>query len=98
MRGDLDHGTIPRLVRAAAERHGDRPAVVDGEVELGYRALAAAALDAARGLMAIGVAAGDRVAIWAPNSWEWIVGALAVHHAGAALVPINTRFKGAEAA
>ena len=47
--------------------------------------------------MARGVAKGDRVAIWAPNIWEWPIVALAVHRAGAVVVPINTRFKGREA-
>src|SRR5947207_2854620 len=47
--------------------------------------------------MAHGLAKGDRVAIWAPNIWEWPIAALAVHRAGAIVVPINTRFKGREA-
>src|SRR5262249_2065204 len=51
----------------------------------------------ARALLALGVARGDRVAVWAPNGWRWIVAALAAHSAGAALVPINTRYKGEEA-
>ena len=38
------------------------------------------------------------MAIWAPNSAEWIVAMLGLFQAGAVLVPINTRFKGAEAA
>ena len=41
---------------------------------------------------------GDRVAVWAPNSTEWIVAALGVTTAGGVLVPVNTRFKGTEAA
>ena len=49
-------------------------------------------------LMASGVEPGDRVAVWAPNSLEWIVAALGVTTAGGVLVPVNTRFKGAEAA
>jgi acyl-CoA synthetase (AMP-forming)/AMP-acid ligase II len=36
--------------------------------------------------------------VWAPNSLEWIVAALGVTTAGGVLVPVNTRFKGAEAA
>ena len=43
-------------------------------------------------------AALDVVAIWAPNGLPWIVAALGTWHAGAVLVPINTRFKGHEAA
>ena len=39
----------------------------------------------------------SRLAIWAPNSWRWIVAVLGLWEAGATLVPINTRFKDAEA-
>ncbi len=48
--------------------------------------------------MAAGIEPGERVAIWAPNSLRWIVAVLGIFEAGATLVPINTRFKGAEAA
>ena len=48
--------------------------------------------------MASGVAPGERVAVWAPNSAEWMLAALGALRAGAVLVPLNTRFKGAEAA
>jgi acyl-CoA synthetase (AMP-forming)/AMP-acid ligase II len=97
-RGDREHVTIARLVRAAAERHGDRPAIVDGDEALSFAQLAGDVERAARALLATGIARGDRVAVWAPNGWRWIVAALAVHSVGAALVPINTRFKGEEAA
>ena len=49
-------------------------------------------------MIAAGVEPGDRVAIWAPNGAGWIVAALGAHSAGAAIVPVNTRWKGAEAA
>ncbi|HEX3345252.1 MAG TPA: AMP-binding protein, partial [Polyangiaceae bacterium] len=97
-RGDREHGTIARLVRTAAERHGDRPAVVVGEEVLSFARLAGEVKRASRALLAAGVAPGDRVALWAPNGWRWIVAALAVHSTGASLVPVNTRFKGEEAA
>jgi HIP---CoA ligase len=90
--------TIPGLVRDAAERFAEREALVDGPTRLSFAGLAAAVDQATRAVMAVGVGRGDRVAIWAPNCWEWIVAALAVHGAGAVLVPINTRFKGREAA
>ena len=48
--------------------------------------------------MAAGLEPGDRAAIWAPNIAEWIVAALGLHSAGGVLVPLNTRFKGHEAA
>ena len=50
-----------------------------------------------RAAIAAGLRAGDRAAIWAPNIHEWIVAALGILGAGGVLVPINTRFKGAEA-
>ncbi len=96
-RGDLEWGSLPGLVRSAADRFGDAEAVVDGDLRMSFAGLAAAVDQAARAVMAAGAAHGDRVAIWAPNCWEWIVAALAVHGAGGVLVPINTRFKGREA-
>ncbi len=47
--------------------------------------------------MATEIQPGDRIALWAPNSLAWIQVGLAVHCAGGVLVPVNTRFKGAEA-
>jgi acyl-CoA synthetase (AMP-forming)/AMP-acid ligase II len=86
------------MLDAAAERYGRLHAVEDGDVTLDFVQLRAQALRAARAFMAQGVAAGDRVAIWAPNVWEWIVAALGIQCAGGVLVPLNTRLKGGEAA
>jgi HIP---CoA ligase len=91
--------TIPALTAAAAERHGDRPAVVDGDgaVRFTWAGLADAARGFGAALVDAGVSPGDRVALWAPNSPEWIVAVLGLFQAGAVLVPVNTRFKGVEA-
>ncbi|MEU6703362.1 FadD3 family acyl-CoA ligase [Streptomyces wuyuanensis] len=98
MRGDLEWGSIPRLVRSAAERHGDREAVVEGRTRVSYGELGERVERAAAACVAAGVEPGDRVAVWAPNTLEWIVSALGAVSAGAVLVPLNTRFKGTEAA
>jgi HIP---CoA ligase len=98
MRGDLLWGTTPRLVRMAAEAFAARPAISDGDVTMTYDDLAAAVSQAARAFLAFGLEPGDRAAIWAPNIHEWIVAALGLHSAGGVLIPINTRFKGQEAA
>ncbi len=90
--------SIPALAQWAAARYGDAEAVVDGGTRVTFRELAALARRATRAAMAQGIQPGDRVAIWAPNSWEWIVAALGALGAGAWLVPVNTRFKGDEAA
>ncbi|MBC7172544.1 MAG: AMP-binding protein, partial [Polyangiaceae bacterium] len=60
--------------------------------------LAEAARAAAKGFLALGIAHGDRVAIWAPNLWEWVVAAIGAHSVGGVVVPVNTRYKGLEAA
>ncbi|THA28118.1 fatty acid--CoA ligase family protein [Streptomyces sp. A1277] len=98
MRGDEEWSTVAQLVRAAAERYGDREAVVEGRTRLTYTGLGARVERAAAACMAAGVEPGDRVAVWAPNTLDWIVSALGAVTAGAVLVPLNTRFKGAEAA
>ncbi len=90
--------TLPALIRAAAARRAAHPAIVDGDVAITYADLAVRSEQAARALIALGVEAGDRVAVWAPNLHEWIVAACGAHMAGAVLVPLNTRMKGAEAA
>ena len=69
----------------------------DGEVELTYEALGERADEVARALIASGIDAGDRVGIWAPNCWQWVVAALGILRAGAVLVPVNTRSKAGEA-
>ena len=97
-RGDLEFGTIPRLIGIAAARHPGRVAIEDGPVALTYAALEAAAMRAARALIASGIEHGDRVSIWAPNRAEWVVAALATHAVGGVLVPLNTRYKGPEVA
>ncbi|HZU62534.1 MAG TPA: AMP-binding protein, partial [Novosphingobium sp.] len=65
---------------------------------LSFAGFAAAVRQLASALVAHGLAHGDRVAIWAPNSAQWILAAAATESIGAIMVPINTRFKGPEAA
>ncbi len=94
----LSAGTLPALVEAAAAAYGDREAIVDGDTRLRFAELAGHIDGFARAVVAAGVEPGDRVAIWAPNGWRWIVAALGAVRAGAVLIPLNTRYKGAEAA
>ncbi|MFI8533965.1 FadD3 family acyl-CoA ligase [Streptomyces aquilus] len=98
MRGDLEWGSVPGLVRSAVERYPEAEAVVEGRTRVTYAELGARVERAAAACIANGVEPGDRVAIWAPNTLDWIVAALGAVSAGAVLVPLNTRFKGAEAA
>jgi len=89
--------SIPAIVKAHAVGTPDAVALVDGDVRVSYGELAEQMEGVARGLIALGVGTGSRVAIWAPNSAGWVASFLGTLATGAAVVPINTRFKGAEA-
>ena len=90
--------TTPALLAQVASRYGSDPGVLDGDTRLTWSQLAERARELARAVIAHGIEPGDRVAIWAPNCWEWVVAVLGLHSAGAVLVPINTRYRGEEAA
>lgn len=89
--------TIAQVVRETV-RFGDREALVDGDRRWSFSEVVKAVESAARSFIALGLHHGDRLAIWAPNSAEWIFSALGAQIVGGVLVPINTRFKGSEAA
>ncbi len=86
------------LLQSAAAQHGSRPFIVDGTKTLSFADTLARVQELGAALADDGFKPGSRAAIWAPNSWQWIVAALAIHWAGGTLVTLNTRYKGAEAA
>ncbi|MFF2508173.1 AMP-binding protein [Streptomyces sp. NPDC058067] len=90
--------TIPRLLADAAAKHRENLAVVDGDLRVSYRELADMVFRTARAYIASGVRPGDRVAVWAPNRIEFMLAMLGAQSAGACVVPINTRYRGQEAA
>lgn len=96
--GDIKFSTIPQLLDHAATTWPDAAAIEDGDRSFSFSELRFAVRRAARGLLAVGVQHGDAVGIWAPNCWEWVVAGLAVHSVGGAVVPLNTRYRGKEAA
>ena len=89
--------TVPAQVLQTALRTPDVVAIVDDGCAMTYRELALRVQGAGRGAIAAGIAHGDRVAVWAPNSVRWIIAALGLQSIGAVLVPINTRYKRGEA-
>jgi HIP---CoA ligase len=90
--------TIPEMVLSAADRFGDAEAVVDGPLRLTFTQVVDRIRCAAGAFAEQGIETDDRVAIWAPNSAEWLIAAFGLLTAGAVLVPVNTRFKPEEAA
>ncbi len=95
---EWEQTTIPRMVRRAAQRWPEQNALEDDTRTLTFSGLAAAAEQAARGFIAAGIVRGDRVGIWAPNIWEWVIAAIAVQSVGASVAALNFRYKAGEAA
>lgn len=94
-----DPMTLGALVDLAAREWPDGTAVEDeAGTRLSFADLRTAVRRMSRALIARGVGAGERIAIWAPNGVEWIVAAAGAEQIGVVLVPLNTRFKGREAA
>ena len=80
--------TIPEMVLSAADRFGDAEAVVDGPLRLTFTEMVERIRCAAGAFADLDVDKGDRVAIWAPNSAEWIIAAFGLLTAGGVLVPV----------
>ncbi len=90
--------TIPAAAQAAAERWPEAPALIAGEQHWSFAQLWSEARACASACLASGIGHGERIAIWGPNGPAWILAALGAQSAGASIVPLNTRFKGKEAA
>ena len=98
VRYDLEYGSIANALRTTARRMPDAEALVAEDGRRSFGELDADMHAAVRSVLALGVRPGERVAVWGPNSGRWLVAALGILGAGAVLVPLNTRFKGEEAA
>ena len=96
--GETRLRTLPQVVQDAAESYGKQVAIQDGDTILSYRELDQLRRRSAAAFVAAGLSRGDRIAIWAPNIYQWILAAIGAQSLGIVLVPINTRWKGSEAA
>jgi long-chain acyl-CoA synthetase len=77
------------IVTRAAERFGPKAALVAGGRTLTYQELDGLCCRVAGGLHDLGVRPGDRVSLYSPNRWEWVVAYHAALRAGAVVNPIN---------
>ena len=87
--------TIPDNLDATVARFGDREALVDVQqgIRWTYREFSDRVTELAPGLLASGVAKGDRVGVWAPNCAEWTLTQYATARIGAILVNINPSYR-----
>ncbi|MEB3030440.1 3-((3aS,4S,7aS)-7a-methyl-1,5-dioxo-octahydro-1H-inden-4-yl)propanoate--CoA ligase FadD3 [[Mycobacterium] nativiensis] len=92
-----DPRTTPAALDHIARTLPDHDALLTDDVRLTYSQLRDEVRRAAAALIALGVEPGDRVALWSPNTWHWVVTCLGAQYAGGVLVPLNTRYTASEA-
>jgi len=93
MAGRSDTPTLGSLPERAARRWGAREALAFQGKRWTFAEIAARVDEAAKGLLELGIAPGDKVALWMVNRPEWIDAMFAIMKIGAVLVPVNTRFR-----
>jgi fatty-acyl-CoA synthase len=92
--------TIGANFEATVARSPDREALVarHQDKRFTYTELNEAVDEVARGLLDLGIAKGDRVGIWSPNTYEWVLVQYATAKIGAILVNINPAYRTSEVA
>ena len=92
--------TLGQILDRTVAAHGDRDALVyvDRDFRLTYGEFAEVVDQLARGLMALGVQKGEKVAVWATNIPYWVALQFATAKIGAVLLTVNTNYKFAEVA
>ena len=89
--------TLASAFEETAARVPEKVALVVEDDRYTYADLSRLAGETARGLLALGIEPAARVAIWLPNSLEWVTAALATAMVGAVTVPVNMRYRREEA-
>ncbi|MDI6753562.1 MAG: AMP-binding protein [Thermodesulfobacteriota bacterium] len=91
---------IPKSIGMAVEEAGqlypEWEFLVVHDQRITYQELSRRIKQFSRGLLAVGVKPGEKVAIWLPNGIEWVVAVFSLANIGAIFVPVNTRFKADE--
>jgi len=93
-----DSTTLADLPYLAADRWGERRAMLFNEQWQTFEDIARLSNQTALGLIEAGVCVGDRVGVWLNNCPEWVHLIFAIARIGAIMVPINTRFRSDDAA
>jgi fatty-acyl-CoA synthase len=88
--------TAGQMLARVSARFPDREAIVAADRRITYKELLRESERAARGLLALGVAKDDKVALWLPNRPAWLAVQQACAMIGAVAVALNTRYKAHE--
>ncbi len=94
----LQERTLGRILDETAARFPDHDAIVyvDRNYRMTYRQFVQAVDEMAKGLMALGIQKGEKVAVWATNIPYWVTLQFATAKIGAVLLTVNTNYKSAE--
>src|SRR5262245_10432824 len=82
--------TLGEILPHAARTHGDRVALIVDNREFSFRELDAMSNRVASGLVAIGINPGDRVSLFGPNCWEWLISYYGIAKTGAVVNPLSS--------
>ena len=88
--------SLGQVLPAAAAKYGDKTALIADDKTFSFRELDQLSNALAISLTKLGVAPGDRVTLYATNSWEWLVSYYGVLKTGAVINPINVMLTPAE--
>jgi len=94
----MESRTILDLLNEAVEKYGDRPYLHEARkgtqyISLTYKQVQEQSLQFAAGLIALGIEAGDRVALISEGKNNWVIGELGILHAGAVSVPLSVKLQ-----
>ncbi|XP_042771731.1 medium-chain acyl-CoA ligase ACSF2, mitochondrial [Panthera pardus] len=94
----LINKTVGQCLEAIAQRVPDREALVvpQENIRLTFAQLKEEVDKAASGLLSIGLRKGDRLGMWGPNSYAWVLMQLATAQAGIILVSVNPAYQAME--
>jgi fatty-acyl-CoA synthase len=85
--------TIATQLERTSVAHGEREALVAGELRLTWSDVRAEARAFAKAIIAARIEVGAHVAVWLPNQVEWVIAWFGTAYAGGVVVPINSRYR-----
>jgi len=80
-------------LKAITLEYHDMPALIYNEEKFSYHELKQKIDGFSKGLIALGIRKGDRIALWLPNYPEWIIAQWAIAQIGSVLLPVNPRYR-----
>ena len=94
----MGNKTILDILKEAVEKYGDRPYLYEARkgtqyTSISYKQVEERTLQFAAGLMALGIKAGDRIALISEGKNNWVIGELGILHAGAISVPLSVKLQ-----